>query len=214
MNVYSKLFIIAISLVTISCSKHKSPKWITGEFNIIDSETKEPVEANLKLSYYEGSIMGSWETTEDIGATDENGYFKLQQKVNKRDQQFKLEVYAKGWYGTFGYILPAAVKELSERGKNIYTIEVTPIYAYELILNNTSCYDETDSVWISRIEYPGTGPVYTGCLDNFSTGEITRSTSTPNSSLRTISKKNGIYDTIIHPFSLTQGMDNTVTLNY
>ncbi|NOQ72272.1 MAG: hypothetical protein GQ574_09740 [Crocinitomix sp.] len=214
MNIYSKLLIIVFSLIAISCSKAKSPKWITGEFNIIDSETKEPVEADLKLRYYEGSLLGSWETVEEIGSTDENGYFELKQKVNRRDQQFKLEVFAKGWYGYYGHYGPAAIKEISEYGKNEYTIEVAPIYAYKLTFNNISCYDGTDSVWVTRADFPDLPRVYTGCLLDYSAGDGYASVNTSSTSLTTVSKKNGIYETIVHPLTLTQGVDNEFVINY
>lgn len=214
MKLHSRLLILMFSLIAISCSKDKSNRWITGKFNIVDSKTKNPVQADFKLRYYEGSILGSWETVEDIGSTDENGYFEFQQKINKRDQQFKLEVFAKGWYGTYDYFGPDATRELSKRSANILNIEVSPIYAYKLTFNNIGCYDETDSLWVSQTFPPYSEQVFTGCLDNYTSGDVYNSGSSATITMMTVSKKNGIYDTILHPLSLTEGIENEFVFNY
>ncbi|MBK9592491.1 MAG: hypothetical protein IPO32_13685 [Crocinitomicaceae bacterium] len=69
-------FVLLTGLSFVSCKKN-SKKWITGEFQIIDRVTKEPVKATLELNYFAGYLFGSEEVTEQLGSTTDNGFLSL-----------------------------------------------------------------------------------------------------------------------------------------
>ena len=213
MKLFVAIFLLILTSSLSSCKKHSS-RWLTGEFQIVDKVTKEPVRAYLELNYYVGYLLGSEETTVSLGTTDENGCFELERKINRKDSHFILQVHAYGYYGFYDSFLPDASREISKGGHNEVTIEVPPLYLLKISLNNVSCHDETDTVWINRTTTPEHSQVYTGCLNDSIPGDVFYWGNTENVSFRSISKKNGIYDTIIHTYTMIQGDENEFELNY
>lgn len=207
------ILVVSVAFSLTSCKKH-SNKWLTGEIQIVDKVTKEPVRANLELNYYIGYLLGSEETTIPLGTTDENGFFELEKRINRKDKHFTIQVYAYGYYGSYDSFYPHASREISQSSHNKVTIEVAPLYLMKVSLNNVSCHDETDTVWINRYSTPEQSRVYTGCINDSIPSDVFYWGNNENVTFRSISKKNGVYDTIIHNYIMEQGENNEFELNY
>ncbi len=206
-------FVLLTGLSFVSCKKN-SKKWITGEFQIIDLVTKEPVKATLELNYFAGYLFGSEEVTEQLGSTTDNGFFEFEKKIHRKDRNFKLNIDAVGYYGSYQSSYPDASQELSIANHNVMIIEVSPLYIMSLTLNNISCFDATDSIWINRTVTPEHSRIFTGCLNDYKTGEVFYWAQEDTVSFRSISKKNGVYDTLVHFYTMQHGIENNFDLNY
>jgi hypothetical protein len=213
-------FITLISLFSLTlfvqCKKH-SNRWLTGEFYIVDAESKEPVSANFKLRYYEGSLWGSEEKLVELGGTGDEDFFELERSVNRKDNDFKLEIYAGPFYGGFNWPRPDLTRNISKNRHNEMTIEMDRSYVMNLIFNNTSCYDETDSLWLVR---PGSTieDAYffaTGCVNEYQPpNDVFYTDDLDTATFISISKKNGTYDTLYHHYVMEHFTLHEFELNY
>lgn len=205
------IFLIG-NLALISCKK-KSSKWLTGEIHVVDADSKEPVKANFELEYYAGTNLGSYKEYETLGQSDENGFFEFEKEIHRKDQEFILKVKAFGYYGYYpGY--PTKTVELSKYSHNELTIEVAPLYVMNLSFTNLSCFDDTDTVWVNRIANPEYPQVYTGCLNAYKPSDIYYWSNDDTITYRSISKRDGVYDTLFHSYTMLKGVNNDFVLNY
>ena len=207
-------FALLCFLVLISCKKHSS-RWLTGDIHVVDAVSGEPVRALIELEYYEGFLFGSEEAIKELGYTDDDGYYELEEPVGRKDKAFKINVHAVGPYGIPDWFEPDASRSISNGKHNVITLEVKPVYLLNFNLTNVSCYDDTDSMWLKKSTHSGFGTVFVGCLTDslMEKRDHIYWADSDTMSMRTISKKNGAFDTLIHQFDLVKGY-NTFDLNY
>lgn len=205
------MFILSVS----SCTKAKNPRWLVGDINFVDAVTKAPVVAKLELSYYAYSAFGSEKETKSLGLTDDDGFYTLHEKFGRNDRYFELIVYAKGYYGLPYADFADKIIELSTTSKNDLTIEIEPVLLSHVFVSNTDCYNETDSLWVKFPHLEQFSPtVHTGCLDHVPiTGDYFWGWD-QDVEFTTISKRDGVYDTLVHPIHLEYHTINEIHLNY
>lgn len=209
------LVLTILPLIHLSCSKAKSDRWLVGDIQLVDADTQEPITGRLDLSYYEFSTFGSEAAEKELGFTDDEGHFEIKYKSGTKEKNFQLLVYPEGPYYLPNWMGgPVKTVELNKNGKNELTIELTKVITTSITLNNASCFDETDSVWIRfpNVETFGS-TAYTGCL-NDSLLDYSYGTYDQNVQFATVSKKNSIYDTLYHDFTLSKDAENNVVINY
>lgn len=205
-----------LSLVLFVQCKKYSNHWLTGEVELVDIESKEKLHANYKLRYYEGYLLGSEEKHIDFGTTGEDGIFKFEKHVNRKDSGFELEVFAGPFYGGFNWPNPDIVRSISSGKHNKITIEIPRSYVMSLTFNNTSCYDETDSLWLvwPGAELENAYFSMEGCVSGYQPEIIYYSAMLDTATYISISKKNGVYDTLFHHYDMEHWVINQFELNY
>lgn len=209
--------IISIICVVLfaQCKKHSS-RWLTAEIHIIDAESGEPVKGRFNLRYYEGFLFGSEERFVELGSSDDNGLFEIERSINRKDSNFKLELFAGVFYEGFKWPLPSVTKELSQGSHNKITFELDRAYALNLNFNNTFCYDETDSLWLVRpggtLENPHL--FSTGCFCEYEPETVFHHSDQDTATFISITKKNGVYDTLYHHYTMEFKTINEFDLNY
>jgi len=209
------LFLFAVATILLgACTKAKSNRWLVCDITVVDAITNEPIRGKFDLAYTSVSLLGSGQEFQTIGESDLDGRFVHEMKVNRKNTNYTLKFDA---YGSYGWPYEGhyeKVISLSSSSKNEHIIQLMPTRVGTLIINNSLCHDETDSLWL---KFPNDtafrNKAHVGCLENdtisdwFWTQEI-------NIEIESKSKKNGVYQILTHSFSPSPGTENLFVVNY
>lgn len=105
------------------------------------------------------------------------------------------------------------IKEISRYSGSVL-VELNPIPDVEFAVKNSNCFDATDSVWIQFLSAPlSPARLYVGCVDEVS-GDLSGYFTSHTFNFQSISKKNGVYDTLQHEFQAVPEVQNLFTIAY
>ncbi|WP_027418602.1 hypothetical protein [Crocinitomix catalasitica] len=214
-----KLIIVCSALTMglfFGCKKAISPLWLVAKIQLIDSRTGNPVPANFKLEYLSKGPFGHEHSNKDMGKSDDFGYFEFKERVGLNQTDFKLIILPR----IGGYLIPYQFQykesiPLSENSRNKITFALDPIPYGKIVLNNTDCYDETDSLWLkSSYSKHYNFYDYTGCIENDTIHYWAAPYEGTTLTYQTISKKNNILDTLTHTINLEYYKFNEIRIDY
>jgi hypothetical protein len=213
--------IIVLSLSLVSCSKERSNKWVVIDLNVVSQYTGEPIEAGLSLEYYYQTMDGASATPIDrtgvipLGKTTD-GYYYTEQDVSDISEHLYLIIMPtdQDFYPQDEEQFLYRKKVLVYRfQKNELTVEVGQSrYPYRINLKNTSCYDETDTVWVMHDSDHPIG-TYAGCWDDFLSEDFTYSAGNERA-FQIRSKKNGVIEEFEVSHTLQPGTFNELLIEY
>ena len=156
-------------LIFLSCTKEKNKKWVVLDLTLMEKNSKELIDGEFKLFYASSSglILGGTSGEVYLGHTV-NSKLHKEIKVPKRSSYFKLKCYtpynqnyALGSIGQYEKYYEELPYKIDNTKLNKINVEITPYYQYRLHINNTNCYDMTDSIFISNVEINNL--IITGC---------------------------------------------------
>ncbi|MFT5821786.1 MAG: hypothetical protein ACI8ZM_003042 [Crocinitomix sp.] len=215
------ILICVLSLTLSSCSKEKSNKWVVIDLNVVSEFTGEPIEADLKLEYYYQTMDGASATPIDrtgniVLGTTIGGYYYVEEDVSDISHNLYLIVTPsdRDFYPddleNFFYLKKVRVYRFN---KNVLTVEIGQSrYPFKINLKNTSCYDETDTVWVTnKFDQPiGT---YTGCWDGYLSEDVVYQHGN-EIAFKLRSKKNGVIADFEVNHILQPGVFNEILIEY
>lgn len=222
--------LLATIFILSSCSKEKSKKWVILNLNVVSAKTGLPVESMVWIQYtYQANtgpnyppqyltekiqlgstVDGKLHAEVDVSTIPE----KLQLKVAPYDHEIYIQLPHLKYFYTWS-------KELDRTETNDITARLTPAYyRYKPYLHNTSCYNETDSLWLyvsHDDNFDRLLPhVFTGCTDGYVDEVMFKSVfkESAKTNFKMVTKKNGILDSTITTQFLEHEIINEFTLEY
>lgn len=220
--------LLASIFIFTSCSKEKSKKWVILDLNVISTKTGLPVESTVWVEYYYQAQTGASATpqehTETISlGTTVDGKLYTEVDVSETPEKLYIKVYPNDSeiYPDYPLLKPIWSQELNRTETNTITAEITPnYYRYKPYLHNTSCYNETDTLWLYANHEDNfeniTPQIFTGCTDGYVDETMFRNTYMKGGEtyfkLRT--KKNGVVNSTTIMKTLEHEIINDFTLEY
>ena len=208
-----KVLLCFAVILMFACSKEKSKGWIVIDLDVV----------SLILEYSEkgsSSEAVKKELAIEMGTIEGELYAEV--PVFKKDDDFVLKYKSDTYYMPFDadentYI---GYHKLEKTELNQLTIILDPItFSTELTLNNITCIDETDSMWIALYEKGdwSTETLYTGCIEEvlYKIKADTRILTDGNEfkvNIRT--KKGGVEDSYVVNHVLLPEIVNELRLDY
>ena len=205
MKTYIYLLIL-IPLIS-ACSKNKD---FVIDLTLLSKYSGKPLNGSASLFYGDGS-----EHYVDLGSI-KNGKLRAVPILPRSHDYAQLRIFISNeFYSIPNSGQPIIVKTVM-RGSEPIHITAAPVFRTKFSIKNIDCFDNTDSLWVNLIHnYTNPPPpqIYTGCIDQ-PAGNVAGWYDKNEIKYRTISKKNGVYDTIIHTFPLFPETYNEITLEY
>ena len=212
-------YYFVFSILIFSCTKAQRGNWLVVDLTIKSSATGKPVNAFVEIERRSGSIIPLGEdqlVRSEIGIT-KDGHLFFEMPVARNDYNWKLIVSKGGWFVGGSYNLDHSVP-INPGKKNEINLVWTPThYLTRIKINNATCFDDTDSIWVSYYsEYNASyteEKVFIGCIENVPFGNDLWTTN-PTSKIRYRTKKNGIENNGEITYELEIEKANDFVLNY
>jgi len=213
-------FCLLISLALFGCKKERT---INLDVTVVDGVSNQPVKGALVgLKYKDYTNYGKADPMEKetwFGATDNNGNYSYKHIMERKTGNYSLFVSAGRDYSHCMSPDYSLGENISTGKKVKKTIKLIRYYHYLLSLENTNCFDQTDTVWVSipNDEY-GHYNVWAGCSPTtIHLGGYNNLTFSSMKSMVTFHvkvKRNGVITEFDQPETLQFGSITPVQINY
>ncbi len=199
------LIIIAIVLsFCLSCSKSND---FVVDLTVKSAYTGVGFSGDVALKYDTGS--GQYLNLGKLV----DGKLKVTADIPSSVATAELQIYIGGEFYSIPGNSGPLLKSISRYSGPI-VMEIEPIARMEFTIKNVNCFDETDSVWVNFLSSSLYSlKLYTGCM-NEKPGNLPIWFPSSTLNFETISKKNGVYDTLLHEFQTLPEVHHQFTIEY
>lgn len=219
---YTPLLILFVSILFVQCNKAKSNKWLFADIEVRDEVSNELIAAEIELHYrYKDKTYGAEEFEVELLGQTQDGRFHIEKEF---DSEINYPQVAAN--GTDYYHLDPKRRQssqfysLSANGPNEEVVlEILPLYRMDISFKNTECFNETDSLFFTLVEYTiGEEDLFVydtlvGCYEGVSE-LIPSSISGKELNFIAYIKRDGVRDQIETRYFLEPFIENDIVFEY